>query len=128
MASSSIFPELGAPPRGPRPARAGWLPLGEGGRSSGLAPQGVSKARREGGPQPGQPGKKTFFQRKRFRAPLASSALRLPGTVRPWLGPRVGAEGHSTHFATPVGMGTLWGAGGAGYSHPSAMTPFRRAK
>lgn len=32
------------------------------------------------------------------------------------------------HFATPVGMGTPWGKGGASYSHASAMTPFRSVK
>lgn len=101
--------------------RRGW-------RCSGLAPQGSSEGRREGGPPPGQPGKKTFFQRKQLGAPLASPALRLLGTVRPRPAPRVEAEGHSPCFATPVGMVTPWGARGADYSHPSAMTPFRSAQ
>ena len=58
--------ELGAPPGGPHPgpSRLDLLQLGEGSRLSGLAPQGASKGRREGGLPPGQPGKKTFFQRK----------------------------------------------------------------
>lgn len=42
--------------------------------------------------------------------------------------PRLETKGHSPHFATPVGMGTPWGKGGASYSHASAMTPFRSVK
>lgn len=119
-----------APLPAPRPlpsrvaaaGRRGW-------RASGLAPQwslrGAEGGRREGGPPLGQPGKKTFFQRKQPGSSLASAALRLLGSVRPRPGPRVEAEGHSPYFATPVGTDTPWDAD---YSHPSAMTPFRSAQ
>lgn len=119
---------LGAPPHCPRPgpSRPGWLPLGEEGGGRAASPHsGASEGRREGGPPLGQPGKKTFFQRKQPGSPLASAALRLLGTVRPRPGPRVEAEGHSPCFATPVGTDTPWDAD---YSHPSAMTPFRSAQ
>lgn len=65
---SSTLLELGAPPGGPHPgpSRLDLLQLGERSRLRGLAPEGASKGRREGGPSPGLPGKKTFFQRKRL--------------------------------------------------------------
>lgn len=113
--------------RGTPPTARAQVPPVPGGCSwaSGLAPQWSLRGAEGGGPPLGQPGKKTFFQRKQPGSPLASAALRLLGTVWPGPGPRVEAEGHLPYFATPIGTDTPWDAD---YSHPSAMTPFRSAQ
>lgn len=110
--SSSLAPRAAAGSEGPleRPRPTGNLRGAEVGRAA------VRPARKQN-LLPAEAAENTPSP-PRLSVSRGTSSLGLPhGT---------GLTGPSPHLETPVEMGTPWGAGG--YSHPSAMTPFRSAK
>lgn len=115
----------------PKPPLNRLAAAGKGGANRASSPQqGASEGRKEGGPPAGHrlAGPERKPSSGSSSEPRSPPRRYLSGTVRHRPAPRVEAERHSPYFATPVGICTPWGAGDSGYSHPSAVTPFRSAK